>query len=48
MMELAANSSAATVIQAQLTECLPPTQHQPVTVATETVTHVLTFGKSFQ
>lgn len=48
MMELAANSSTATVIREQLTECPPPTQHQPVTAATETVTHVLTFGKSFQ
>lgn len=47
-MELAGNSSAATVIQEQLTECPPPTQHQPVTAATETVTHVLTFGKFFQ
>ncbi|XP_023701580.1 ribosomal protein S6 kinase alpha-5 isoform X2 [Cryptotermes secundus] len=42
-MELAANSSTATVIREQLTECPPPTQHQPVAAATETVTHVLTF-----
>jgi hypothetical protein len=44
-MELAANSSTATVIEEQLTACTPPTRHQPVIVATETVTHVLTFGK---
>jgi hypothetical protein len=46
-MELAANSSATPVIREQLAECPPPTQHQPVIAATETVTHVLTFGKSF-
>jgi len=46
MMELAANSSTAAVIDEQLT-CPPPTQNQPVNVTTETVTHVLTFGKFF-
>jgi len=45
MMELVANSSTAAVIHEQLTTCPPPTQHQPVIVTTETVTHVLTFGK---
>jgi hypothetical protein len=46
-MDLAANSSATSVIREQPTDCPPPTQHQPVVAATETVTHVLTFGKYF-
>jgi hypothetical protein len=46
-MDLAANSSATSVIREQLTECSPPTHQQPAVAATETVTHVLTFGKYF-